>query len=91
MRKNGIENNKVLEAIRNSHVTLKANEAPNPGGMPKKSESFKKSRLSDLKRMMDRETKKISEDDIRGTDIPTEYLVGFAFLVIAAAGVFIFY
>ena len=91
MRKNGIENNPVLSSIKESHVTLKANEAPTPGGKPKKSESFKKSRLSDLRRMMDRETKKISEDDIRGTDIPTEYLVGFAFLVIAVAGVFIFY
>ena len=41
--------------------------------------------------MMDFQTKKISEDDIRGTDIPTEYLVGFAFIMIAAVGIFIFY
>ena len=40
--------------------------------------------------MMRRETRKIVEDDIRGSDIPTEYIFGAAFLVIFIAGAFIF-
>ena len=40
--------------------------------------------------MMLRETNKIDTDDIRGSDIPTEYIFGAAFLVIAIAGGFLF-
>ena len=47
--------------------------------------------MSDLKRMMLKETEKINKDTVRDTDIPTEYLIGFVFVVIAAAGGFIFY
>ena len=43
-----------------------------------------------MQAMMRRETKKIVEDDIRGSDIPTEYIFGAAFLVIFIAGAFIF-
>ena len=41
VRKNGIEINKVLDMIKNSHITMKANEAPSEGGKPQKSELFK--------------------------------------------------
>ena len=40
---------------------------------------------------MAKETAKIVEDDIRGTDIPTEYVIGFAFILIAIVGAYIFY
>ena len=41
--------------------------------------------------MMEREINKISTDDIRGTDLPTEYIAGFALLIVALVGGFIFY
>ena len=37
------------------------------------------------------EISKITDEEIRGTDISTDFTMGIAFLVIAAAAAFIFY
>ena len=75
----------VPDAIRKSHITTSRK-----GSQGSQNESFKSRRLLDLQSMMRRETRKIVEDDIRGSDIPTEYIFGAAFLVIFIAGAFIF-
>ena len=79
------DESKVPDAIRNSHISI-----GKKGSQGSQNESFKSRRLLDLQAMMRRETKKIVEDDIRGSDIPTEYIFGAAFLVIFIAGAFIF-
>lgn len=88
-KKTSVTDNRVQKAIRNSHITQKANNS-NPKKTPKDS-GYRNTRLSDLRRLMAKETAKIVEDDIRGTDIPTEYVIGFAFILIAIVGAYIFY
>ena len=40
--------------------------------------------------MMEVEIKKISEDDIRGSDIQTEYVAVFAMVIVAVMGLFFY-
>ena len=41
--------------------------------------------------MMETEIAKISEDDIRGTDIPIEYVAGIALILVAMVGGVLFH
>lgn len=83
----------LTDAIRSSHITEKANN-PDATSAPKEPSpryNFKTSRVADLQRVMRVEINKIKTEDIRGDDMSTDYLVLFAFVVIALIGGFIFY
>ena len=52
---------------------------------------YKEERVGSLKRLMEREISKITQDDIRGTDIPIEYVAGFAIVLVALLGGVVFH
>ena len=86
-RTTSVADNKVSKAIRENI------NSDSPGGREKKERNPKmeKNRLSSLKRIMTNEINKITDDQIRGTDLDTDFTMGIALVAIALVGAFVYY
>ena len=70
-----VEQDKVSAAVKKSHLIV--GDATAPTSLDGKL-NFKKltnSQVAQLRRMMQRNTREVTSDSIRGTDLPTEYIV----------------
>jgi len=85
------EDDKVSKEIRKSHLVLGASESessPKDAGLLRR---LKRDHLQALEDMVVGTSTKVSGSDIRGTDVPTEYVFVFAFFFIGTIGAFVFY
>jgi hypothetical protein len=73
----------IREKVKGDEPTRQDKKERNP--------KMEKNRLSSLKRIMNLEINKITDDDIRGTDLDTDFTMGIALVVIALVGAFVYY
>ena len=88
------KDDQIWKALADSKIMTKNNKSDYAGQerVGEISVSLEKKQLvGNLRRMMQRQVRSITEDDIRGGDMPIDTVVAVAFVLIAAFGLFIFY
>ena len=91
MRRILSEDDKVSKEIRTSHLLGKDTQSSEKTQDTRLISRLKSQHLSKLQRMVFGTQTKVKGDDIRGTDVPIEYVFIFAFFFIGTIGAFVFY